>query len=419
MRCISTGHPYTSIPGRAFQYRNILSVIGTHAGYRRTDADYRRISDERKIGTGMNNHDNQKNDGGKISQFRTPVKKYTKGSKKSPLPLIAAIIVSLLVLAAFVVAILSAAGTINIFGGKKDNVTDKPQDSATQISSDSGSAGDGTSSGDSSGEDSGSGTSGIDYTFKDFSPEDIKKGALALISAEYEADIPKDSELVNIYAYKVQSYGLSSTNLYLTEDTVSALNSMMDAFETDTEISDVIVSNAFRSYADQEKYFNAGSSKTAPGHTDYHSGATFTLKVYRKGSGTLSLSDVSGDYMWIARNCYKYGFIQRYPADKADITGFKNEKWLFRYVGIPHATYISDYDLCLEEYLDELKNHPYSGEHLSVIDANDNQYDIYYVEGSANGITKVPVPENLPYTVSGNNMDGFIVTVDMGKVKAK
>lgn len=374
-------------------------------------------NDMNNTNNGMNNNKNSQSNG-KVTQFRIPIKKYTKKGKQSPLPLITAIVVSIIVLAAFIIAILSAAGTINIFGNKNNSGNENPSETLSGETSGSesdqaGETGDGESVSDTSGADQ------IEYDFKDLTPEDIKKGPLALINADHEAKIPDDGALVSIYAYKTKSYGLSTTNLYLSEETVLAINSMMDSFEKDTNISDVIVSNAFRSYEEQEKYYNNKKSSTAPGHTDYHSGASFTLKVYRKGSGTLSLSDVSGDYMWIARNCYKYGFIQRYPVDKADITGFKNEKWLFRYVGIPHATYMSDYDLCLEEYLDLLKEHPYTGEHLSVIDNSDTQYDMYYVEASETGITKVPVPKDLPYTISGDNIGGFIVTVDMGKVKAK
>ena len=32
-------------------------------------------------------------------------------------------------------------------------------------------------------------------------------------------------------------------------------------------------------------------------------------------------------YGWLSKNSYKYGFIQRYPADKKDITGVINEPW--------------------------------------------------------------------------------------------
>lgn len=47
----------------------------------------------------------------------------------------------------------------------------------------------------------------------------------------------------------------------------------------------------------------------------------------------------------------RYGFIQRYRAEKAAITGIAAEPWHFRYVGIPHAILMEQKGLCLEEYL--------------------------------------------------------------------
>ena len=40
---------------------------------------------------------------------------------------------------------------------------------------------------------------------------------------------------------------------------------------------------------------------------------------------------------WTHENCWKYGFILRYQAGWEDITGYKQEEWHFRYVGLEHA----------------------------------------------------------------------------------
>ena len=56
-------------------------------------------------------------------------------------------------------------------------------------------------------------------------------------------------------------------------------------------------------------------------------------------------------YNWLNQNAYRYGFIKRYPKDKADITGINNEPWHYRYVGIEVATEMKEKNLCLEEYL--------------------------------------------------------------------
>lgn len=58
-------------------------------------------------------------------------------------------------------------------------------------------------------------------------------------------------------------------------------------------------------------------------------------------------------YAWLAENAYKYGFIQRYPKDKTEITGIDYEPWHYRYVGKSAAREIYNSGECLEEYLGE------------------------------------------------------------------
>ena len=58
---------------------------------------------------------------------------------------------------------------------------------------------------------------------------------------------------------------------------------------------------------------------------------------------------------WLIENSYKYGFALRYPTDKKDITMINYEPWHYRYVGVDNATYMKEHDMCLEEYIDYLK----------------------------------------------------------------
>lgn len=48
----------------------------------------------------------------------------------------------------------------------------------------------------------------------------------------------------------------------------------------------------------------------------------------------------------------KFGFVERYPAGKEDVTGIAHEPWHFRFVGLPHSVIMSEKGLTLEEYLD-------------------------------------------------------------------
>ena len=64
--------------------------------------------------------------------------------------------------------------------------------------------------------------------------------------------------------------------------------------------------------------------------------------------------DVEGDddsINYMKEHCAKYGFIFRYPADKAEFYGVACEKPHFRYVGVEAAKYIVENNLCFEEFL--------------------------------------------------------------------
>lgn len=55
-------------------------------------------------------------------------------------------------------------------------------------------------------------------------------------------------------------------------------------------------------------------------------------------------------YAWLRSNAAKYGFIERYTAEKVDVTHFHAEPWHWRYVGAAAAQEMVENDLCLEEY---------------------------------------------------------------------
>ena len=58
---------------------------------------------------------------------------------------------------------------------------------------------------------------------------------------------------------------------------------------------------------------------------------------------------------------------------------------------------------CLEEYIEKLRD--YTMEEPFEFESGDTTYMIYFVEG-----TEVTIPLNSVFDISGNNIDGFIVT---------
>lgn len=61
-------------------------------------------------------------------------------------------------------------------------------------------------------------------------------------------------------------------------------------------------------------------------------------------------------YIWLEEHAHEYGFIQRYPEDKTEITGINYEPWHYRFVGEDVAKEMYEKDICLEEYIDKIHN---------------------------------------------------------------
>ena len=68
-----------------------------------------------------------------------------------------------------------------------------------------------------------------------------------------------------------------------------------------------------------------------PGFSEHQTGLALDLGV----QGSSTIGSTAGN--WLARNCYKYGFIVRYPFGKTKITGYSYEPWHFRFVGVEVA----------------------------------------------------------------------------------
>ncbi len=108
------------------------------------------------------------------------------------------------------------------------------------------------------------------------------------------------------------------------------------------------------------------------------------------------------------RQCaYQYGFIERYAENKQDITHIAKEPWHFRYVGFPHSIIMKEQDLCLEEYHDFIKNHTIYNPYIYV--AHQKIIEIFYVPMTQEKTT-LCLKDDVVYQVSGNNIDGFIIT---------
>lgn len=262
----------------------------------------------------------------------------------------------------------------------------------------------------------------VTYKTVSLTRDDMVKGDLIVVNASFPYSFPAtENHLTRIYGNKSRGYQIGSANDLLDTDALAAWNKAADAFLAETGDGGLLLTNngGYRSYSAQDTLYQkrineVGEAEAAkyvalPGNSEHHTGLAFDLAVYLDGK-TYSLSSFDV-YDWVPTNLPRYGFILRYPADKVNVTGIGYEEWHFRYVGIPHAVYMTEQNLCLEEYINILRAYQADGDHLFV-EADGVKYEIWYVPIAPEGdVTEVSVPDGVPYTISGNNIDGFVVTL--------
>ena len=108
-------------------------------------------------------------------------------------------------------------------------------------------------------------------------------------------------------------------------------------------------------YSEDDATALAATWVAYPGTSEHQLG--LTVDICSIGNQELDSSqEDTATQQWLMANCYKYGFILRYPADKSDITEISYEPWHYRYVGVEAATEMYQKHLCLEEYLEQHTN---------------------------------------------------------------
>ena len=236
----------------------------------------------------------------------------------------------------------------------------------------------------------------------------VFKGSLVVIDDTHPYVMPtgEDNTLISLYnqpGFKT-SYRLKNSHVALRSEIIEKFSAMIDTLKA-----------RFNSASLSEDYLlitNAGTVNDPEAVIDYadenSSGYSFDIRVYITSTGKNRRLNAD-EQTWLAENCRTYGFVLRYEEGKESVTGVIADLFHFRYVGVPHATYMKANNLCLEEYVELVKNYTYKTP--LTITVGVKKYDVYYVK-SAGASTTAYVPTGYVYTVSGNNVDGFIITVE-------
>lgn len=148
-------------------------------------------------------------------------------------------------------------------------------------------------------------------------------------------------------------------NICLTKETKESFQVMSESAKKDGVV--IKVSSGFRSYNTQKILYsnslkvnggNTSVSVAKPGYSEHQLGTTvdITGSSINYSSASNSFNGTLED-LWLKKNAYLYGFIQSYPKEKENITGYMYEPWHYRYVGIEKAKLINDSGLTIAEFL--------------------------------------------------------------------
>lgn len=267
------------------------------------------------------------------------------------------------------------------------------------------------------------------YEYVEKTADDVHRGYQILVNYQNAYNFDGGFTFGTLYSMKNGNYKVSNTTDSLDKTALKAFSDMMAEIakgqtviaEQTVKMNDIIVTSADRTYEFQEALYGsrvdqygeeyAGLYVAMPGHSEHHTGLALDLAVYTDGGHGYTFNDITDYPKWLQANAHKYGFIERYQADKTPITKIAYENWHYRYVGKPHAFYINANNLCLEEYIDALRAFTFEGKRLAINDDEGTAWEIYFVPADATGTTLIPVPKHNEWEISGNNVDGFIVTV--------
>lgn len=235
-------------------------------------------------------------------------------------------------------------------------------------------------------------------------------GNLLLVNAKYPLKSSPEKELTSV--------DTKASDILLKRHVANVLQLVLDKISAGDSIIPV---SGYRSAEEQTEIYedslkSNGKDYTRkfvalPHHSEHQTGLAIDLGLNKE-----NIDFICPDFPYTGvcdefrRASCHYGFIERYPSGKEEITGIAHEPWHFRYVGYPHSEIMNEKGLTLEEYIDFLKKYPRDGKHLTTC-RNGRTIEIFYAAAGTPETTTLVLPCKTLYQVSGNNSDGYIVTL--------
>lgn len=184
---------------------------------------------------------------------------------------------------------------------------------------------------------------------------------------DLDVDFEKDYSIITNKYYRLNEYEphdlVKVSNEYYYGENHQLRKCAYEAFiqmwkEAKKEDIYLIITTSYRSYSSQMRIYDsykntqgttyADSVAARPGYSEHQTG--LALDIFSKEHSNMTGFRGSKTHLWLQNHAHLFGFIERYPEDKEDITGFGAEAWHYRYVGVNVATYIYEHKITFDEY---------------------------------------------------------------------
>lgn len=240
--------------------------------------------------------------------------------------------------------------------------------------------------------------------------ENIYKGELILVNKEHPI------QENHLYDSSLVSVNILNTDILLDYVAAKEFSKIISTLKCGNDIIPVC---GYRSLSSHNKLYEESLIQNGKNFTDKY----ITPEEQSEHSTGLAL-DISENINYIDNLrpnfskkgiCSKFrkiaplfGFVERYPKNKAYVTGVYHEPWHYRYVGYPHSKIMEEMDLTMEEYISYLN----VGTQNHALKYRDDKffYKIFSIPVEEDS-KEVQLPDNTNFMISGNNIDGFILTL--------
>ncbi|MBE5803592.1 MAG: D-alanyl-D-alanine carboxypeptidase family protein [Clostridiales bacterium] len=250
-------------------------------------------------------------------------------------------------------------------------------------------------------------------------PDDFSEEALVSIGNHSSGDIPVKNYNLQLFPVAIDALKEALADAKAAGHENYMVDEAYRSWETQNTLFNKYMEQYSSRYSGNELIERTKRDVNYPGTSEFNSGLAFTLRLYKSGDSAVNSSTYveTEAGKWMNENCWRYGLVFRFPKadypvkgtqDKSYKTGVAVSLDCYRYVGKAHAAVMHHLDLCLEEYVEYLQEHP----HIAVFEDGTLRYEIVrrYVGDEVNPV-EVEINTKAGTYVSNLDNMGAVVTV--------